>query len=441
MKSFKIFSAPFLTILCIVFVSLSNTVKAREKPTPPIPAEWTILIFMNADNSLSPQALPDFTEMANLGSNDKIKIVAQIDRSGPSSPDFMWGQTLRFEIKKGMRALPEYAMDSPGELNMGNGAVLRDFVDWGMINFPARKTMLIIWSHGRGYRFALDGSAPVTTNSSKFSAYKSSSNDETDQDELYNREIQDALSPLLRSNKLEIIGFDACLMGMVETAYAVRDLAKIMVASQELVPETGWQYDDWLKQLVAKPTMDGKELARILVKSYADVYQRGLYMMGVENTATISAIDLVVIDPLCLAIDQLAVAMIPAKGNDLAAITQARGQCKNYAPEDGIFYHIDLIRFCELIGQSSANGTIKSKATAVRQAFQNVYIDSRQGKERTSLKGYGSNGLCIYFPATKSEFDQDQVKNENGYLKSNHVFPVEFVQKFKWADFLKIYLK
>jgi hypothetical protein len=47
--------------------------------------------------------------------------------------------------------------------------------------------------------------------------------------------------------------------------------------------------------------------------------------------------------------------------------------------------------------------------------------------------------LTIYFPATKQDFLQDT--DHVGYLKSNTVYPVAFVQKEKWADFLASYLK
>lgn len=42
-------------------------------------AEWTILIFMNADNSLDGSALLNFKAMAKVGGNSRVNIVVQLD--------------------------------------------------------------------------------------------------------------------------------------------------------------------------------------------------------------------------------------------------------------------------------------------------------------------------------------------------------------------------
>jgi hypothetical protein len=41
---------------------------------------------------------------------------------------------------------------------------------------------------------------------------------------------------------MDIIGFDACLMGMYEVAVAVRPFAKYFLASEILEPGHGWDY-------------------------------------------------------------------------------------------------------------------------------------------------------------------------------------------------------
>jgi hypothetical protein len=44
-------------------------------------------------------------------------------------------------------------------------------------------------------------------------------------------------------------------------AFAFRNLAQIMVASEESEPGDGWQYDDWLKTLLDNPSMQPEELS------------------------------------------------------------------------------------------------------------------------------------------------------------------------------------
>ena len=65
--------------------------------------------------------------------------------------------------------------------------------------------------------------------------------DETDGDILYNHEVSSAIAAA--GLHLNLIGFDACLMAMVENAYPLRNLADYMVGSEETEPGDGWPYD------------------------------------------------------------------------------------------------------------------------------------------------------------------------------------------------------
>ena len=64
---------------------------------------------------------------------------------------------------------------------------------------------------------------PIPDDTRLHGAFRYVSHDEDTGDKLYNREIQDALAGLAQNAKIDVIGFDACLMSMLETAYALRD--------------------------------------------------------------------------------------------------------------------------------------------------------------------------------------------------------------------------
>ena len=53
----------------------------------------------------------------------------------------------------------------------------------------------------------------------------------------------------MNGKKLDVIGFDACLMSMLEVGYAMRDVGNTLVGSEELEPGPGWKYDDWLRSI------------------------------------------------------------------------------------------------------------------------------------------------------------------------------------------------
>ena len=64
--------------------------------------------------------------------------------------------------------------------------------------------------------------------------------DDEARDFLDNLELKQVLVDL--NKKLDIIGFDACLMNMLEVAYQLRDHTEVVVGSEELEPGKGW---DW----------------------------------------------------------------------------------------------------------------------------------------------------------------------------------------------------
>jgi hypothetical protein len=55
-------------------------------------------------------------------------------------------------------------------------------------------------------------------------------------------------------------------MSMIETGYAFKSSARLMVASEELEPGDGWQYEKWVDKLVASPDMDPVDLGRAVVE-------------------------------------------------------------------------------------------------------------------------------------------------------------------------------
>jgi len=55
-------------------------------------------------------------------------------------------------VTQGIVADAASAVADWGERNFGNPQTLIDFVTWGRKKFPSKRTMLIIWNHGQGWR-------------------------------------------------------------------------------------------------------------------------------------------------------------------------------------------------------------------------------------------------------------------------------------------------
>src|SRR4030042_1528356 len=143
-----------------------------------------------------------------------------------------------------------------GEANMGDQATLTNFLEWGMMSFPADNYMVVLWGHGGGW----DGAVCW---------------DETDgYDALTLDELQTALnmSEQDTGDWIDAVGFDACLMGMAEVAYEIRDCTDVLVFSEETVPWDGWPYDTIMADLVSNPLMSPLALGACVVQRYSEYY-------------------------------------------------------------------------------------------------------------------------------------------------------------------------
>lgn len=169
--------------------------------------------------------------------------------------------------------------------SMAESETLTDFIRWGMQNYPARKTALILWGHGDGARTGM------------------LIDELFDGDVMYLYELRQALAD--SGAHFDTVVIDACLMANVETAWNIREYADWMVASQETVPGRGTAINQWLQELANYPAMDGEWLGRSVcdttaVKYANDTNEKGRMML------TWSVIDLSRIDRLTEKLELLA---------------------------------------------------------------------------------------------------------------------------------------
>jgi hypothetical protein len=228
-------------------------------------------------------------------------------------------------------------------------------------------------------------------------------------------ELRSALSAAKASTgeTLDILGFDACLMQMVEVAYQVMGsagshLVDITVGSEETEPGDGWDYAATLAALTADPTMTPAELGTQIVNDYVDSYSSSWDI-------TQSAVNLDYMEALATAVDSLAIAMTSA-GGDWDAISTARSSAQEYY----YYYYIDLYHFAQLVYQDATiSQTVRDAAADVMTAVTNAVI----AEGHTASVG-NSHGISIYYPET------------SGNYYSDYETDVLFTADTHWDDFL-----
>ena len=254
---------------------------------------WTILVYLMGDTDLEEFAIGDVLEMASIPTSPNFNIITLFDRSETYTsesilnvPDFT--DTKIFQIINGELTI---LRDNLGEKNLGSSETFAEFIEYGLSAFPADKTGLILWDHGAGW----PGMGP---------------DEDSGDDILTLQEMVLGLeSGLANSNiqKLDLIGFDACLMATYEVAKSMAPFANVMVASQELEPGHGW---DWkaLEVITHNPSIEAAELGIEI----ANAYQSQATAFGTDIDITLSVIDLTKIDILDEAIRELSNSFLEA---------------------------------------------------------------------------------------------------------------------------------
>jgi len=353
-------------------------------------AEWTVMIYLDADNNLESAGINDINEMEIIGSSSNVNIVVQADRiPGYDISNSNWTTTRRYYITQDSNPiLINSEFDDLGELNMGDPQTLIDFTDWATINYPAKKYLLVIWNHGGGFR--------------SLNINKGIAQDDTSGKDIIDMpELEYALSAISVQigKNIDIVGMDACLMAMTEVAYQIKDYADILVASEENEPGDGWPYDTILAQLVSNPLMSPKQLAADIVDKYIFSYP--------SYEITQSAIDLSYMDDLA---GQLS-SMADAIRNDTLTPKNTYLNAAYFSQHYSDYHHdfIDLYDFCSKVFYYSNSFEVKAIALIIQQTLLNfTVINSDYNGGSVS----GSKGLSIYFPLY-NEYDSENYDNTN----------------------------
>ncbi len=345
------------------------------------PRKWTFMVYLDADNNLEDAGIDDFLEMSSVGSTDDVAIVVLFDRT-PDYVDYYgdWSETLLFYVDSGVLPYRENAEASFGEANMGNPQTLVDFVSYVVSNYPADHYALVLWDHGGG----LSGVCWDDTNGG---------------DNLNLFEIRNALETVCKELgiRIDVVGFDACLMGMMEVAYQLRDYVDYVVFSQEVEPGDGWPYNDILDPLVSNPSMSPSELASMIAQKYIESYNGG--SQGSVEWVTQSAINVSYLAfHVFSKINRLVGELLRYYDDYSSAISSAVGDTESFYYS----YEKDMIHFLKLLYDDVSNESLKAIINETIYAINGSILYA--GHLWYHPNAYG---LSAYFPNYYSESYDD----------------------------------
>jgi hypothetical protein len=382
--------------------------------------EWTIIVYSDADDEILEADLWfDVNEMELVGSNPQVNIVVQMDRAvGGFSGDGDWTDTRRFYITQDndLNAINSPVVEYIGEADMGDPQTLVDFATWAIQNYPAKKYMLIMSDHGSGW-------------AEGFSDLQSGNR-------LSLPEITNAIAQVQRSmggQKFEIIGFDACLMGMIEVFGSLYPYTNYMIASEEVEPATGWAYAGWLDRLAQNPSMGGHELSQHIVSTYIvedivlTLTRSPSEIADIEADTTLSAVESARMPEVIHAMNQFITTLTVI---DQGWVAQARQYSRSYY---SIFDerlpspYIDLGHFAEIMATTDDPAIVQAY-DQLRIAINNAVIAEKHGARMA-----GSSGISFHFPISDIYI----------FTEFNNQAPIRyaddaayFLEQSSWDEFL-----
>lgn len=355
---------------------------------------WSLLVYIAGDNDLSDFGLQDIEEMCAVGASPNTHVGVEIDTRGEHDGSVRYDITEPDWTNTAHRAVIERL----SEHDSGSPLALQQFLNWGVKRYSAEERLVVVWNHGAGFRRPSRDIA--------YDDYGSS---------LDMPELTWALraAGFNKENKVSLLGFDACLMSMLEIADHVSDYVSILVGSQEVEPGEGWPYHEVLAHANAAPNPE------TLAKEIVDVYIESCKKLG-RRGVTQSAIDLSKTRDAVAALDALGMELLSS--DNLAAMEKIRLSVQCYEMVD----YVDAVDLANRIVKMCDVKSLQDAAEGLIHAIERAVIaNAKWGKNVDQ-----SHGLSVWFPPSRNLY----IENRNKYLALRGID-----DKAEWVEFLDAY--
>lgn len=378
-----------------------------EDDGPRAVAQWSVLVYLLADNDLDPYTAEDFQELKDGGSSASVNVLMLVDRL--YEPAYLY-------------CIEDHEMvvlESLGEINMGDQATLEWFIEYSDTNFPAEHMILFFWDHGTptggvGVDTTLDGDSEPGT----------------DWDWLSHHEMISALE----GRHIDVIATDECSIGQMETLYewAAKGLSvDYVVASESYIGWRGFSYDKIVQALVLNPETDARELSLFIVEAFTELFSKPPYMSEILTTQSVFDMSKM------MALGDTVTAMANAIASDIDSyrdIVRAAQMASTMPWGARCEAWIDMPTFVEgVMGALKRGDPVYRLCEAVLATYSETMIGMGVTKHSEM---YGYQGMGILFPASHSSYSVAYADSIWGGFNTYITF--EF-PNMGWWPFLEAY--
>jgi len=328
----------------------------------------TVLVYMVADNSLSSDAQVNIDSLVSgFGRNDiNGNLLIYLDRRNEVPK-------LIQLLKSDDGTVSRQAVRTYEEQNSVSPTVMASVLKEVTARFPSTSYGLVLWSHGYGWLPGTTSSKAVTTR-----WFGQDGTDEMD--------LADLATALSEGPHFDYILFDACFMGGVETAYALRGCTDYLIASPTEVLSDGFPYSEMVPYMMGSTKSDYIRMASLYYEHYSA-------MTGYSCSAAVGCIKCSELEALALETKML----ISAHAADLDSFDVSSVQCfESYSPH--LFY--DFGDFVENFTTELQRHYFKlqlEKAVVYKACTENI-LSVNGSSHYFSVEHF--SGLSTYIPSS-----------------------------------------
>ena len=381
-------------LLSFVILTLLGCSKIDE-------SDWTILIYMAADNGLNLDALADIEDMMQAEFSDNINVIVQVDYS-ESNPT---PAAYRYHIYPGLKEQISYL----GEIDSGDENELTVFANWGFRKYPSDQQALVIWSHGNGWYPSSRDLPPSFCPDVEADNYIG----------IAGGELRTGIKNI--NDYLEILIFDACNMQTVEVAAEIADYTDYIIGSEDGVDSAGFPYAEIFSMWEEQTTTENISLE--IGFQYHQYY------------------DIVGINPISCSV--LKTSEFPQLLNKLEEFTsewavhaseeifnESRQECIefNEAWPTNLALDVDIKEFFTNVYNSTENDSLITISNDILNALESSYIFQNTDDYPTGYPSDDVGTAIIWYPDEETQGFFENRKDEYRLLQFSQT---------NWLDFLE----
>lgn len=331
---------------------------------------WTVMVYLEANNSLEPFANETFSEMMKVGKTKNLTTIVELDTGKHKSTQKIEGMPSGSGVKRLLvrKGSVESENDDVGD-DMTTSKGLASFIKFARKEHGADHYALVLWDHGAGWHGCCEAETPDLRGMTLETIAKG---------------IEGGLKGT--DEKLDVVAFDECLMGEIDVAAALAPFVKVMVASEELEPGEGMDYDKWLKAIANDSSITPDGVGRAIADAYVDHVES----QSGSPSFTLSVLELKHYDDVGAAAARLAKQLEKVSGDadTWSQVGAARAKADQFGGQQAdLFGLVDLGRFAKFCGQIDGITAADDLLNAMDH-FVKYSVAGPMHKKATGLSAY-----------------------------------------------------